>query len=608
MGIFRQFPYSNFHDMNMDEILKLMRELQEEWDATKNEWSDMKTFINTYFENLDVTKEISDKINSMIADGSFNSIIDPVIATETAKWLANHITVTEGTTVIDDTLTVRGAAADAKATGDAINDLKSEAAHISEVSLIKINDESLYNVNAEFEQGIFTSSGESPDEYWIRTPLNELLDNGFTIYNPDGLRWAIGVYDSSNTFLWYAILGSYPTSDPSIFTDKICHIDYLNDYKYRLRVARTTYVKLSPAQNTLKVYRDYVDKNDVVMKSRYRKPAITLTNALIYHKVGSASGTEGAIYDTEYYRVSNLIRIKKGETIRAYGAGAPTVWLMAEFNSAGQFIQGLKVGDGLYHIYEYTADHDMYIKICGQVTYYATGQNPVITSANLRNDTIIYYENDFYSDEIKNSPLYGKTITGMGDSLMRGSITGNDATWLHLLALKYNMTEHNLGINGNAFTADTGTGTPMSERYNMIPESDIIVVEGGANDKNSDVPLGNVTDTENTSFAGALNTVITGIRTMYPKATLLFLTDYNRYPSHYRAYADMMIKVCNYRSVPVFDNVSDANVALTESSMSAWQDEGLALMGTANLHLSPECYRKELLPKYEAKLLSLLGV
>lgn len=608
MGIFRQFPYSNFHDMNMDEILKLMRELQEEWDATKNEWSDMKTFINTYFENLDVTKEISDKINSMIADGSFNSIIDPVIATETAKWLANHITVTEGTTVIDDTLTVRGAAADAKATGDAINDLKSEAAHISEVSLIKINDESLYNVNAEFEQGIFTSSGESPDEYWIRTPLNELLDNGFTIYNPDGLRWAIGVYDSSNTFLWYAILGSYPTSDPSIFTDKICHIDYLNDYKYRLRVARTTYVKLSPAQNTLKVYRDYVDKNDVVMKSRYRKPAITLTNALIYHKVGSASGTEGAIYDTEYYRVSNLIRIRKGETIRAYGAGAPTVWLMAEFNSAGQFIQGLKVGDRLYHIYEYTADHDMYIKICGQVTYYATGQNPVITSANLRNDTIIYYENDFYSDEIKNSPLYGKTITGMGDSLMRGSITGNDATWLHLLALKYNMTEHNLGINGNAFTADTGTGTPMSERYNTIPESDIIVVEGGANDKNSDVPLGNVTDTENTSFAGALNTVITGIRTMYPKATLLFLTDYNRYPSHYRAYADMMIKVCNYRSVPVFDNVSDANVALTESSMSAWQDEGLALMGTANLHLSPECYRKELLPKYEAKLLSLLGV
>lgn len=496
--------------------------------------------------------------------------------------------------------------------GDAIrgqvSDLKSAITHISEVSLIKINDVTLYNANAEFEQGSFTSSGEQANDYWIRTPSDKLLENGFTIYNPDGLRWALGVYDSNGTFKYYASLGSEPTSDSSIFTDKICKVDYLNDYKYRLRVARTTYVKLSPAQNTLKVYRDYVDKNDVVMKSRYRKPTITLTNALIYHKVGSASGTDGAIYNSDNYRVSDLIRIRKGETIRAYGSGAATVWLMAEFNSSGTFIQGLKAGDRLYHIYEYTADHDMYVKICGQVTYYSTGQNPVITADNLTDDTIIYYESDFYSDDIKSSPLYGKTITGMGDSLMYGSITGNDAIWLHLLALKYNMTEHNLGINGNAFTHGAGSGTPMSERYSSIPSSDIIVVEGGANDKNSNVPIGTVTDTENTTFAGALNTVITGIRAMYPKATLLFLTDYNRYSSHYRAYADMMIEVCKYRSVPVFDNVSDANVALTESSMAEWQDEGLALTGTANLHFSPECYKRELLPKYEAKLLSLLGV
>ena len=48
MGIFQQFPYSNFHEMNLDQIIKIMREMQDEWAETKNEWLDMKTFINNY--------------------------------------------------------------------------------------------------------------------------------------------------------------------------------------------------------------------------------------------------------------------------------------------------------------------------------------------------------------------------------------------------------------------------------------------------------------------------------------------------------------------------------------------------------------------------------
>lgn len=500
---------------------------------------------------------------------------------------------------IDDTLTVTGKAADAAATGELKNELN--------LALVRIGDEELYKNTLTFEQGQFTWSGDSATDYWIRSVKTELLDNDFVLYNPDGFRWSIGVYNASGTFQGYAPVGTTAVAD-NVYTDTICHVNYRNDLKYRIRAARTTAVTLSPNQSHLTVYRKYLDKSEIEMKGRYRKPTITLSNALIYHKVGSASGTEGAIYNTDNYRLSNVIELKNGETIRAYGGGAATMWLMAEFNSAGtQFVQGLVLGDREYHIYEYTANHDMFVRICGQTVYYSTGQNPVVTESNLINDTIIFYRNQFYSDEIKASPLYGKTITGMGDSLMYGSLSGNGASWLHLLALKYNMTENNLGINGNAFASGAGTGTPMCERYSTIPQSDIIVIEGGANDKGSDVPVGTVTDTSTTTFAGALNTVITGVRNMYPKATLLFLTDYNRYPSHYRAYADKMIEVCKYRSVPVFDNVSDANIALNETDMIAWQDEGMALTGTANMHISPEAYRLELLPKYEAKLLSLLG-
>ena len=118
MGIFRQFPYSNFHEMNMDEILKIVKTLQEEWDTTKTEWASYKDFIDNYFENLDVSQEVLDALRILASTGELNTIIDPTIANATAEWLDEHITPT--TPAIDSSLSVAGAGADAKATGDAI--------------------------------------------------------------------------------------------------------------------------------------------------------------------------------------------------------------------------------------------------------------------------------------------------------------------------------------------------------------------------------------------------------------------------------------------------------------------------------------------------------
>lgn len=119
MGIFQQFPYTNFHEFNLDEIIKILREMQDEWTATKAEWASYKAFIDHYFENLDVSDEVLRAMRIFADDGTLNDIIDPTIATETAAWLAAHVTVPE-TVVIDDSLTIEGAAADAKATGEAI--------------------------------------------------------------------------------------------------------------------------------------------------------------------------------------------------------------------------------------------------------------------------------------------------------------------------------------------------------------------------------------------------------------------------------------------------------------------------------------------------------
>ena len=116
MGVYRHFPYSNFHEMNLDEILKILREMEDEWNTTKTEWNSYKDFIDNYFANLDVSDEVLQALRTMAGDGSLNTIIDPVIANAVTTWLTQHITPT--TPAIDKTLTVSDAGADAKVVGN----------------------------------------------------------------------------------------------------------------------------------------------------------------------------------------------------------------------------------------------------------------------------------------------------------------------------------------------------------------------------------------------------------------------------------------------------------------------------------------------------------
>lgn len=82
-------------------------------------------FIENYFDNLDVQEEINNKLDVMASDGSLSEILRPFIALEApdiiSAWLDEHITPT--TPIIDDTLSISGAAADAKVTGDKISSL-----------------------------------------------------------------------------------------------------------------------------------------------------------------------------------------------------------------------------------------------------------------------------------------------------------------------------------------------------------------------------------------------------------------------------------------------------------------------------------------------------
>lgn len=86
MGIFRQFPYTNFHELNAEWILKQVKDLIEEWANYHAQWdvwqadinaaiADLKTFIDEFIDNLDIEQVVSDKIDEMVESGEFIRII-----------------------------------------------------------------------------------------------------------------------------------------------------------------------------------------------------------------------------------------------------------------------------------------------------------------------------------------------------------------------------------------------------------------------------------------------------------------------------------------------------------------------------------------------------
>lgn len=66
---FEQFPYSNFHDLNLDWVLKEVQTAVNQYEELTNRIDGMDVtlqgaidYINNYFKNLDVQEEIDKKL------------------------------------------------------------------------------------------------------------------------------------------------------------------------------------------------------------------------------------------------------------------------------------------------------------------------------------------------------------------------------------------------------------------------------------------------------------------------------------------------------------------------------------------------------------------
>ena len=266
-------------------------------------------------------------------------------------------------------------------------------------------------------------------------------------------------------------------------------------------------------------------------------------------------------------------------------------------------------------------------ELAGTVTDYgwaATSDNHISPAGN--RFLLPIYEQALLKLNEPEDPLKGKTIIGLGDSLMYGYRLERDQPWIALLGEKHRMDWHNYGKNGRPAASAAEKGDKViwkllrteitAEKH---PHVDYFVLQGGANDRRFDTPPGDVTDNlsdhddivpaEIPTFSGAINYMINTVKSRWPGAKLLLLTNYKRRselsPSGIsdEDYVNAMLAVAKYRGVPVLDCYHDIGLDIRDPA-EAGTETDFAWAEANERHLSPAAYRW-LTPIFERKLLEI---
>lgn len=103
---------------------------------------------------------------------------------------------------------------------------------------------------------------------------------------------------------------------------------------------------------------------------------------------------------------------------------------------------------------------------------------------------------------------------------------------------------------------------PYVFRYENIEEADIIIIQGGGhNDYGCLIPIGSIDDTDPTTFYGALNILIEGLKTKFPDSYIMFMTAFNTYGGdaynrdgvNHRDFSQAILEACEKHNVDCLD-------------------------------------------------------
>lgn len=85
---FSNFPYTDFHNLNLDWLLGTVKDLDTKWDSYYTQWNKWQSDVQNYIDNLDYITAIDNYLDALKASGELSNIID--------TWLTEYGIITIG--------------------------------------------------------------------------------------------------------------------------------------------------------------------------------------------------------------------------------------------------------------------------------------------------------------------------------------------------------------------------------------------------------------------------------------------------------------------------------------------------------------------------------
>ena len=189
-------------------------------------------------------------------------------------------------------------------------------------------------------------------------------------------------------------------------------------------------------------------------------------------------------------------------------------------DNASDFVDAISTAYGLHPDFLYFYGEDEIKTACENVFVNSAKDTSGYNDAAAAGEAILSAHPDYYGI------LDGINMYAMGDSYFGGSSVGKAITWVDQMGHKYGMDFINYGIGGSTMSAFVTNKDPMCIRYKQMEKgkADVILLEGGRNDRSQKVPMGTNDSKDIKTFKGAVNTMIDGMLKTYPDAIIILVT------------------------------------------------------------------------------------
>lgn len=525
-------------------------------------YDELQGYVNDYFDNLDVQEEINSKLNEMALDGSLTALIEPILPEMVSEWLNEHITPTSP--AVDNTLSVAGAAADAKAVGDSAI-LKGGAI----TSAMLEPEDSVYRNANTFPANRILIIPTTIDQTMIKnlpvygetgyfvsfTPLNYRA--GIQVYMTNVSQRSNGYWRTVNVEgagIWQAFVNKeqldkvYQPSYLYITTNNADQYPDANDlphvnrtYCYHADITPGMVANLPDYGLTSHLtYFTFSDTKAGVqffansLRMFYR--VVTSEGSGTWHQIGLSDDVKKC-FQPSFVLVTPTIVAQSTELRNANTFPTNRTYAITPLITSSDYIENLPVygisqylstysyaeNDARYQI-SVTADNDAYFRY-GTKAWIKIANNANVIQSNT---PVFNIENYFVKTIIRN-PVNLTTGTGVyifGDSITTTSHGG--FTWGQVIATKTGCTEYNYGVGSSAFVHYDQANLRIIDQINSVPvdsdnhwtNCDVVFVAAGTNDANY--------GTSAIDLRSAVNTVITEIQTHAPNAHIIFITPIQR--------------------------------------------------------------------------------